>query len=322
MQKYGSVLNPQLTILLKAGIRVMSENSDYKKIERMNNKRQRDLSGEYATFYNRLKKDLYKDVQKSEALNNVLSDMIDMLLEAINEKRPITDVITVKYEEFYDDLVQSLPQYTKETKYRIQKRKKYIVYTSITVLLCSFIIMCLWNIGILGIWFEGISYAAGSLDKYSSEFIISDKSYSIDINLDDLESNKGKIVVDDGIHKIYVDSVDNTNSINSGGYRIHFRSSGKYTLDGATLLSGIKHYTTENRWYSYTMTAEMTTEYNGHKYKGSVMGLSGLNYKDGDMFSFYVFPGEAYLNDNITLNEKGVAKITLTSLCRNIWSRK
>ncbi|MCT4544473.1 MAG: hypothetical protein N4A63_13080 [Vallitalea sp.] len=70
------------------------------------------------------------------------------------------------------------------------------------------------------------------------------------------------------------------------------------------------------------MSSKMTAEYNGEKYNSSVYGLSGLNYKDGDSFLFYIFPSEVYQNGEITLKEEGIVHLTVTDLYKNIWSEK
>lgn|GEM_PF-595076 len=300
----------------------MNERENYKLLKKENKAKEKKLVGEYRLQYLKLKCELYEDVQQGEELENALSDILDMLLAAMYENRSVDTVIGRDYKKYYNELIESLPQYTKEVKRRTARRKNGIMALTIAFLSIGLIAFSLWSIGILGIWSKGIAYVEGALDKYSADFIIRDDEHSIDISLADLDSNKGKVIFDDGEHKIYVSSVDNTGSLLSGGYRIHFRSVGKYSLKGGSLISGIKHYATENRWFSYEMTAKLISEYNGKKYEGPVMGLSGLIYKDGDMFSFYIFPREAYTDDGITLDEKGTVKITLTNLCENVWSIK
>jgi hypothetical protein len=51
------------------------------------------------------------------------------------------------------------------------------------------------------------------------------------------------------------------------------------------------------------MIAKMTAEYKNEIYTSSVFGVSGLNYKDGNDFSFYFFPNESYEEKEISLNE-------------------
>ncbi|MFC4778945.1 hypothetical protein ACFO9Q_19295 [Paenibacillus sp. GCM10023252] len=192
-------------------------------------------------------------------------------------------------------------------------------------LLLSLIIVLglLWRIGMLGIWTEGIGYIADRTTEYSNDNghdVQGD--YSIAINLADLESNIGKEIYNDGNYKIYVAWVNTSESINTGGYNIGFRSSGKYSRDGATLVSGVKHITLDHHSFTSEMSAKMTAQYRSVIYNSSTYGTSGLNYKDGDDFSFYIFPSEAYESGGVTLNETGVVQVTLSNLYKNVWTKR
>jgi len=137
-----------------------------------------------------------------------------------------------------------------------------------------------------------------------------------------LQSNLGKDLYNDGVHRIYVSNIDNTGDINSGGYRIGFRASGHYSLTKATLISGGHLVTLGNNSWTETMSAKMTAEYNGKTYTCPQEGVSGLIYKDGDEFSFYIFPTEACKKNEISLSEKGIVHLTVTNLYENIWSKQ
>jgi hypothetical protein len=70
------------------------------------------------------------------------------------------------------------------------------------------------------------------------------------------------------------------------------------------------------------MVAKMKAEYKGKVYESATYGAGGLNFRDGDEFSFYLFPYDAYKKDGITQNEKGIVRLTVTGLYQNLWSRK
>lgn len=193
--------------------------------------------------------------------------------------------------------------------------KRFAVLISIIII----IIAGLWFIGFIRLWIKGIAYIA-----YNTEDIsdggghIVNGEYSLSINLKDLESNIGKELYNDGENKIYVAWMDNTGDIMSGGYRIGFRSSGHYSINNATLVSGIHHEYSDNS-YLETMTANMVTKYNGKIYNSREYGTSSLNYKDGDDFAFYIFPSEVYESGEVSLEEEGIAEITVNNLFNNIW---
>jgi hypothetical protein len=176
--------------------------------------------------------------------------------------------------------------------------------------------------GMIGIWNEGMAYIANHTAGYNNKggYVIQD-SYSMTINLADLESNVGKELYNDGNHRIYVAWVNNTGSANSGGYSIGFRSSGQYSLKGATLVSGVQHITLGEHSFTSKMSAQMTAEYHAKSYGSSASGHGGLNYKNGDDFSFYLFPPEAYDSKEVTLDETGEVRLTISNLYMNVWSK-
>lgn len=193
----------------------------------------------------------------------------------------------------------------------------------ILILVIVIIVLVLRVTGLIGIWTTGLSYIANNTKEFTdTNGHIVEGEYSISIDLLNLESNIGKELYNDGNHKIYVSWIDNTGSVNSGGYRIGFRSSGNYSLNNASLISGVYHETVNENSFSYDMSAKMTAKYNDRVYNCSVFGTSGLNYKDGDDFAFYIFPTEAYENEEVFLNETGIVELTVKDLYKNIWSKK
>lgn len=195
----------------------------------------------------------------------------------------------------------------------------FYISTPIIVLLILF----LWLSGSIGLWSEGIARVANNTKKFTTDkgHVIQGE-YSITIDLSNLESNIGKVLYDDGTYKIYVSWVDNTNSINSGGYRIGFRSKGKYSTAGASLISGGQHVTNDDNSFSTNMISKMTADYKNRIYTSSVYGVSGLNYKDGDDFSFYIFPSIAYKKGEVSLSETGIVTLTIIDLFKNVWSKR
>lgn len=195
-------------------------------------------------------------------------------------------------------------------------RKTNIITISVIII----IMFTLWFTGVIGLWLNGMAYIANNTKEFidTKGHVISGE-YSICVNLNNLKSNVGKELYNDGGSKIYVSWIDNTGNSNTGGYRIGFRSCGQYSLNGATLVSGAHHETVNDNLFTAYMTAKMTAKYNSKIYNSSEFGTSGLNYKDGDDFSFYIFPSEAYDGGELSLNEKGTVEISIKNLYKNIW---
>ncbi len=68
------------------------------------------------------------------------------------------------------------------------------------------------------------------------------------------------------------------------------------------------------------MTANMTAKYDGNIYNAQGTSRCGLNYKDGNCFSFAFFLSDETNEDLI--NETGLVELTITELYKNIWTKK
>lgn len=193
------------------------------------------------------------------------------------------------------------------------KKSKMILLLVFSIILL--IIVITWRTGLLELWSKGISSVANNTEKYSDESgYVLDGSYTIQIDLADIQSNIGKELYNDGRHKIIVEWI-NISGVSAEGINIGFRSFGDYSTDGATLISGVHHITNNDRSFSTLMTAKLTAKYKNKQYGGTVSGISGLNYKSGDDFSFDIHPAEA-------LRDKGKVELTITNLYLNIWKKK
>ncbi|MBS4194272.1 hypothetical protein [Lederbergia citri] len=198
------------------------------------------------------------------------------------------------------------------------KNKKVLVYST---LFATVLVLLLFATGLPYYW-SGIKAIADNTTDFSVERSHKIKGeYSIPIDLSKLESNLGKELYNDGTHRIYVSFVDNSGDVSSGGFRIGFRFSGEYSFSHATLISGVQHSREANNSFSSNMSAKMTSEHNGKLYHCPIFSESGINYKDGDEFGFYIFPTSAYEDHDISLNEKGIVNITVTDLYKNDWSK-
>jgi hypothetical protein len=197
---------------------------------------------------------------------------------------------------------------------------------NIGVLLSSIIaimVLILWFTGIIGLWLNGMAYVANNTKVFTdTKGHLLSGEYSITINLNDLQSNIGKELYNHDNNRIYISWIDNTGNSNTGGYRIGFRSCGQYSLTNATLVSGARHATVNDNSFTTYMTAKMTAKYNGKVYNSGVFSTSGLNYKKGDDFAFYIFPSESYKDGEVSLNEKGTVELSITNLYENIWIKK
>ncbi|MER2010415.1 MAG: hypothetical protein ABS939_23545 [Psychrobacillus sp.] len=179
------------------------------------------------------------------------------------------------------------------------------------------IMVCLlWFTGAINLWFYGMGDIANNVKDYYLELEPIDGTYSVSIDLSDPESNEGKVLFDDGEHQIYVSDVI---TLNEANYEVFFRTSGKYNLHGATLVSGIEHKRVQGG-YSFDFLATARATYRGSNFKIYESGTSGINYKDGDSFGLYIIPHDTEVNVNIS--EDPIIEITLSNLIMHKWGRK
>ncbi|WP_052350724.1 hypothetical protein [Paenibacillus gorillae] len=124
----------------------------------------------------------------------------------------------------------------------------------------------------------------------------------------------------DGKHRVFVYYADHVNG-SEGGYQIGFRSSGAYSLSGASLISGLHHHTLDEHLFATDMIAQITVQYEGKKYTGSMVGASGLNYKDGDDFLIYMPSLDTQGQDEAAIDEPGIVQVDITGLYMNRWTK-
>lgn len=189
--------------------------------------------------------------------------------------------------------------------------------------LLAIVLLTLWLLGMIGLWTSGMAHIANNTKEFTDrKGQVIQREYSMSIDLADLQSNIGKELYIDGTNRIYVSWIHNSGNSRTGGYQIGFRSSGQYSLNHATLISGVHHAAVGEHSFTSNMSAKMTARYNGKVYNSQQAGTSGLNYKDGDDFSFYIFPTDAYQSGEISLDEKGKVYLTVTNLYKNVWTRR
>lgn len=178
------------------------------------------------------------------------------------------------------------------------------------------LLVILWLSGLLSLWINGINYLANNVEGHLNKAIPVEGEYVVQIDLSDLKSNEGKILFDNGNNQIYLSKVFVENNTD---YEVIFRSSGTYSLGTASLVSGIEHAYT-NDGFTDIFHAEAKATYRGDTFVLSQSTSSGLNYRDGDEFGFYLFP----TNDEIDINleKDSIIEVTITNLYLNIWMKK
>ncbi|MBX0358572.1 hypothetical protein [Halobacillus sp. Nhm2S1] len=162
---------------------------------------------------------------------------------------------------------------------------------------------------------KGISYVTRNMNDFYHKTFPLEGEYTVEINVDDLESNEGKVLFEDSENQIHVTKVTRSDS----GYEVIFSSNGSYDADGATLVSGLEHARSNNGLTSH-FKAKAEAMYNGKTIEGSPSGSSGFDNQDGDQFGFHL-PIPKHTK-KINGKEEPTIKVMVTHLQVNIWARK
>ena len=166
--------------------------------------------------------------------------------------------------------------------------------------------MILIENGAYGTWRYGLAYQLTNAD-YAIAYEDIPGSWTVELNLEDLESNAGKVLYQDTAGcRVLVDTVDVNES---GEYRVHFRSRGVYGREGGALVSGCQSVPVDKTSRTWEVPAAMTAAVEGEEYACSIAGFTGLIYKNGNMFSFHLNPRT---EDGEPVSIAGREKLTVT----------
>jgi hypothetical protein len=277
-----------------------------------NREKAEKLHGEYKSFYFDTRKYLKSEVRQGTEMQNALSDLLDILLDGMETNRPLNEIIPQR-DSFIEEFTAALPKYTPSEKLK-HRREKKIWAGAISALV---IICVLWKTGYTPLWVIDIGYFSSNAD-YELHTETDTRSYSIDIDLNDTKRSIGYTIY---LPQGCTAEIHDIQKCTDNYYMVWFRSHGKYSLKSAVLVSGMKQSATKDG-YSSSYFGKMTTEYNGKVYNGEMCGGSGLNYKDGDDFGFYMISQGGDNDFTDFKGPSGKVRITISNLCINTWTRK
>ncbi|MBQ7321399.1 MAG: hypothetical protein IJW99_04830 [Clostridia bacterium] len=159
--------------------------------------------------------------------------------------------------------------------------------------------------------------------RYAHSYTTLAESCTFTVDLDDLASNAGREIFREGKMYIEIDEVvyDAPQRNNPGSYRIFFRAHGVYDTDGGSLVSGLISVPDASGGHTSRTTAEMSGSYRGEAFDCLYAGNTGIAYRDGDLFGYYIFPSEWHERGAVDPAGVGTVELTLTGLAVNRWTR-
>ena len=186
-------------------------------------------------------------------------------------------------------------------------KRRWTAFGSACATIVAIMLIILLKNGAYGTWRHGLSYQRADTN-YRVSYEELPGSYSVELNLNDLESNAGKVLYqDDSGCRILVDSVDENRQ---GEYRVWFRAYGVCQRAGGALVSGCQTVPVEKNTWTLDMSTSMTATVDGMEYPCTMAGASGLIYRNGNSFGFHLNPRAEDSNDWVSI--EGLDRLTVT----------
>ena len=177
-----------------------------KNLKQENKKVLKSLQDKYVKEYKKIKSMLSEDIKSKEQLEAILEDILALLFDAQEEGREPQEIYEGDFEEFYRNLLNALSSsvVTSEEKLKNKKRKNILIGLLSFLIVILVIAGVLWRNGTIGIWRYGMAF----LETDSSYIVRSRELYNLNIemqiDLNNLDSNVGKIIYNDGECKIEI----------------------------------------------------------------------------------------------------------------------
>ncbi len=190
------------------------------------------------------------------------------------------------------------------------------------VLLLAVLYFLLTRSGVTGTWKHGLRYQFWN-QNYSVTAEALPDSYSVELDLNDLTSNEGRVLyADETGCRITVDDVEQ----HGEDYRVVFQADGVCSPGGGQLVSGCYDNWIGKQSYSVELSASMTASVGGETYGPCHYYLRSSMEKSSNQFGFYLFPLDLYENGELSIAEEvaaqdGLVTVTVSGLTRLVTSR-
>lgn len=168
------------------------------------------------------------------------------------------------------------------------KRRWALLGGGCAIILAVIFIILLRN-GAYGTWRDGLAFQFHDAN-YRVAYEDLPGSWSVELDLTDLESNVGKLLYEDENGcRIEVSRVD-TNGTDGEERRVWFRAYGVCRRGGGTLVSGCQSVSVDKTVHTVSASASMTATVDGTPWPCTEAGRSDLLYRDGNLFGFFLNP--------------------------------
>ena len=172
-----------------------------------------------------------------------------------------------------------------------------------------------------GVMTSGLSHIHRNTNDYALIYSDESSETSTELNLNDLESNVGKIIWQKDKQYIEITSI-NCKRLHKGEYDIYFKSHGVYNTNEGVLTTAVKHIRVDENSFADTMMGDMFVNINGISYPCERRSNSSIMYKDGDTFGFSFCLEEILGNDFTSCETVGTVEITFENLVEHRWTKR
>lgn len=160
---------------------------------------------------------------------------------------------------------------------------------------------------------QGLPYINKNQNKYFYNKIEIDDEIEFSLTLNESSKTLNKCIYDTNNCKIFI-----TEFIANEETYIIFRACGQYSVKGAQLITCVNHnYVSENN-ENISLISTLICSYEDNYYECLQQGYTWCNFKDGNMFGYYL-PKDLksqIKNDNLEI------KFHLKGLLKYIWNKK
>ena len=195
-------------------------------------------------------------------------------------------------------------------------KRRWALIGGAAVLALALVHAGLVQTGIWGTWRGGFQYQLGE-PAYQVTYAPLEETCSLEIDLTAPESNVGKVLyADDAGCRIEVSQID-TNGTDGEQHRVFFRAHGTYDHRGGQLVSGAMSVQTGSAAWTLEDCAAASGTVGGLTGTCGYAGMSGMNWKDGNEFGFYITADRGdHLSTEQVLNRGGIMTVTVSGLTR------
>lgn len=161
--------------------------------------------------------------------------------------------------------------------------------------------------------FKGLSFIDRNQNKYSCNKTEIDEEVEFSLVLGENNKIFNKNIYDKNNCKILVTEFKTTEDP-----FLIFRTYGDYSVSGAQLVTCVDHKYSSDSYENMQLVSSLTCSYRDNEYECSPQGFTWCNFKDGNMFGYYI-PKDLVpqvLNENIEI------KFHLKGLLKYIWNKK